>query len=49
MISTGSDDKRRRYFTRLREADVYQEKPVGDAPQVDAVRRLVEMSQSSDV
>ena len=47
VISAGSDDKRRRYFTRLlAELDVYQEKlRVWEAsPQVtEPVRRLVEM------
>jgi p-hydroxybenzoic acid efflux pump subunit AaeB len=47
VISAGSDDKRRRYFTQLlAELDVYQEKlRVWEAsPQVtEPVRRLVEM------
>lgn len=47
VISAGSDDKRRRYFTRLlEELDVYQEKLLHwqASPQVtEPVRRLVDM------
>jgi p-hydroxybenzoic acid efflux pump subunit AaeB len=47
VISASSDDKRRRYFTRLlEELDVYQQKLLQweASPQVtEPVRRLVEM------